>query len=125
VAENSEMFFGTMLGGSTTGGEEGEGVEPGELGTRMAEHGKCVGTIVVPIPVLSQSYKPFYTADEVRAFRSLRLETGVIPAFTTSYPSDIFQGIQLLGFKNHSELLFEDNIKHSTFIYPDEDVSPS
>jgi len=43
---------------------------------------------------------------EVRAFRTFGLEIG----------------IQLLGFKDHSELLFEDNIRHSTFIYPDEDV---
>ena len=47
----------------------------------------------------------------------------MIPAFATAKTSDIFQGIQLLGFKDHSELLFEDNIRHSTFIYPDEDVS--
>jgi ATP-dependent DNA helicase 2 subunit 1 len=74
---------------------------------------------------LSHFHKPFYTAEELRAFRTLGLETGVIPAFTTFYTSDIPQGIWLLGFKDQSELLFEDNIKHSTFIYPDEDVSPS
>jgi hypothetical protein len=61
----------------------------------------------------------------VRAFRSLGLETGMILAFATAQTSNISQGIQLLGFKDHSELLFEDNIKHSTFIYPDEDVSPN
>ena len=32
------------------------------------------------------------------------------------------KGIKLLGFKDRSEPLFEDNIKHSTFIYPDEFV---
>lgn len=42
MAEKSEILFGTMLGDSATGGEEGEGIEPGELGTRMAEHGECV-----------------------------------------------------------------------------------
>ena len=30
------------------------------------------------------------------------------------------KGIKLLGFKDRSELRFEDNIKHSQFIYPDE-----
>jgi hypothetical protein len=30
--------------------------------------------------------------------------------------------IKLLGFKDESELAFEDNIKHSFFIYPDEMV---
>ncbi|KAK0199409.1 SPOC like C-terminal domain-containing protein [Desarmillaria ectypa] len=48
--------------------------------------------------------RPFYTTEEVRSFRTLGLE-----------PS-----IKLLGFKDRSELLFEDNIKHSLFIYPDE-----
>lgn len=33
------------------------------------------------------------------------------------------KGIKLLGFKDRSELRFEDNIKHSQFIYPDELVS--
>ncbi|KAI0763322.1 ku70-like protein [Trametes elegans] len=46
----------------------------------------------------------FYTADEVRSFRTLGLEPG----------------IKLLGFKDRSELAFEDNVKHSVFIYPDE-----
>jgi ATP-dependent DNA helicase 2 subunit 1 len=31
-------------------------------------------------------------------------------------------GIKLLGFKDRHELAFEDNIKHSQFIYPDEMV---
>lgn len=31
-------------------------------------------------------------------------------------------GIKLLGFKDASELAIEDNIKHATFIYPDEQV---
>ena len=34
-------------------------------------------------------------------------------------------GIKLLGFKSRKELAFEDNIKHSTFIYPDEMVRHS
>lgn len=29
-------------------------------------------------------------------------------------------GIKLLGFKDTKELAFEDNVKHSLFIYPDE-----
>ena len=81
--------------------------------------------MAVPNSVLSQSYKPFYTAEEVRALRTLGLDIGVIPALPAFHISDSSEGVQLLGFKDHSELLFEDNIKHSTFIYPDEDVSPS
>jgi hypothetical protein len=33
------------------------------------------------------------------------------------------KGIKLLGFKDRSELRFEENVKHSQFIYPDELVS--
>ncbi len=36
--------------------------------------------------------------------------------------TDQMIGIKLLGFKDQSELLFEDNIKHSLFIHPDETV---
>jgi ATP-dependent DNA helicase 2 subunit 1 len=49
----------------------------------------------------------FYTAEEVRSFRTLGLQPG----------------IKLLGFKDRSELAFEDNVQHSTFIFPDETVS--
>lgn len=31
--------------------------------------------------------------------------------------------MKLLGFKDRSELAFEDNVKHSVFIYPDEMVN--
>ncbi|TDL25552.1 Ku DNA-binding complex, Ku70 subunit [Rickenella mellea] len=48
--------------------------------------------------------KVFFTAEEVQSFRTLGLEPG----------------IKLLGFKDLSELAFEDNTRHSTFIYPDE-----
>ncbi|KZV77298.1 Ku DNA-binding complex, Ku70 subunit [Peniophora sp. CONT] len=46
----------------------------------------------------------FYTAEEVRSFRTLGLSPG----------------LKLLGFKDRSELAFEDNVKHSLFVYPDE-----
>jgi ATP-dependent DNA helicase 2 subunit 1 len=48
----------------------------------------------------------FYTAEEVRSLRTLDLEPG----------------IKLLGFKDRSELVFEDNIRHSFFIFPDEET---
>lgn len=35
-------------------------------------------------------------------------------------PTTPFEGIKLLGFKDRDELAFEDSIKHSLFIYPDE-----
>lgn len=34
---------------------------------------------------------------------------------------DLEPGIKLLGFKDRSELEFEDNVRHSLFIYPDEE----
>ncbi|VDC04946.1 unnamed protein product [Peniophora sp. CBMAI 1063] len=46
----------------------------------------------------------FYTKEEVRSFRTLGLSPG----------------LKLLGFKDRTELGFEDNVKHSLFIYPDE-----
>ncbi|KAF9012092.1 ku70-like protein [Hymenopellis radicata] len=48
--------------------------------------------------------RPLYTAEEIRSFRTLGLEPG----------------LKLLGFKDRSELAFEDNIKHAQFIHPDE-----
>ncbi|KAG2017394.1 Ku70 [Coprinopsis cinerea AmutBmut pab1-1] len=48
--------------------------------------------------------RPFYTPEEIRSFRTLGLQSG----------------IRLLGFKDRSVMVFEDNIKHSYFIYPDE-----
>ncbi|KAK0470359.1 SPOC like C-terminal domain-containing protein [Desarmillaria tabescens] len=59
------------------------------------------------VRVVQSGQRPFYTPEEVRLFRTLGLE-----------PS-----IKLLGFKDQSELLFEDNIKHSLFVYPDETSS--
>ncbi|THH23094.1 hypothetical protein EUX98_g8084 [Antrodiella citrinella] len=46
----------------------------------------------------------FFTQDEQKSFRTLGLEPR----------------IKLLGFKDKTELSFEDNVKHSYFIYPDE-----
>ncbi|KAI6164379.1 SPOC like C-terminal domain-containing protein [Pisolithus thermaeus] len=57
-----------------------------------------------PSRVVKHGQRPFYTADEVQSFRTLGLDPG----------------IKLLGFKDKKELAFEDNVKHSIFIYPDE-----
>ena len=48
----------------------------------------------------------FFTAEEVRSFRTLGLSPG----------------LKLLGFKDETELAIEDNVRHSLFIYPDEQV---
>ncbi|EMD33370.1 hypothetical protein CERSUDRAFT_108161 [Gelatoporia subvermispora B] len=54
--------------------------------------------------VTQANMRPFYTQDEINSFRTMGLEPM----------------IKLLGFKDISELAYEDNVKHSTFIYPDE-----
>lgn len=74
-----EILYGMTLGGNPDENEAGGRLVP--VGCRV-----------------------FYTAEEVKTFRTLGLEPG----------------IKLLGFKDRSELLFEDNVKHSTFVYPDE-----
>ncbi|KAJ8592867.1 Ku DNA-binding complex, Ku70 subunit [Rhizopogon salebrosus TDB-379] len=65
------------------------------------EEGEGADTVCRTVPL---GKRPFYTADEIRSFRTLDLEPG----------------IKLLGFKDRKELVFEDNVKHSVFIHPDE-----
>lgn len=43
------MLFGAMSGDSVIkDNEEDKGVEPGELGMRVVEHGDCVSIKVIP-----------------------------------------------------------------------------
>lgn len=71
--------------------------------------------------------KVFYTAEELRSFRTLGLD----PSQSSQRLRHMRRWgdlaipivIKLLGFKPRSDLQFEDNIKHSLFIYPDEMVS--
>lgn len=86
--DKTEILYGMDLGAVPVEGvsdDEGEGADSS---CRAVPLGK----------------RPFYTADEIRSFRTLDLEPG----------------IKLLGFKDRKELAFEDNVKHSVFIYPDE-----
>ena len=93
--------------------EEQEADEGAEGSKRLEE-----GVRSVPL-----GSRVFYTADEVRSFRTIGLEPGALRARS---PSDDqltpWLGIKLLGFKSRKDLAFEDNIKHSLFIYPDEMV---
>ena len=66
--------------------------------------------------------KVFYTADEIKSFRTLGLEPGASGIPPLSRNLTHVPGLKLLGFKNYKELVFEDNIKHSVFINPDEMV---
>ncbi|KAF8824695.1 hypothetical protein HHX47_DHR7000139 [Lentinula edodes] len=51
--------------------------------------------------VVKSGQRPFYTADEMRSFRTLGLEP---------------------GFKPRDTIKFEDNVKHSLFLYPEENT---
>lgn len=84
----SKVVFGMALG-ETVGAEEPE-----------ANHSTGPGIA----RAVSADSRVFFTAEEVKSFRTLGLEPG----------------LKLLGFKSRKELAFEDNIKHSLFIYPDE-----
>ena len=93
----SEVLFGMVGGSAIKGNEEDEGAELDELGTRMIEHGERVSLMTIPNLVLAQPYKPFYTAEEVRAFRSFGLEPGMTPALTTFTFLTFSKGYSSLG----------------------------
>ncbi|KAF8547934.1 Ku DNA-binding complex, Ku70 subunit [Imleria badia] len=77
----------------------------GKLGTSTADAADDDDEMSMSITrSVKLGHRPFYTADEIRSFRTLDLEPG----------------LKLLGFKNKSEIAFEDNIKHALFIHPDE-----
>ncbi|KAL5485891.1 KU70 [Sanghuangporus weigelae] len=80
--DKSKVVFGMQLG------PPAEDDEDAEYGVRA-------------VPKRS---KVFFTAEEVKNFRTLGLSPG----------------IKLLGFKDEAELAIEDNVRHSIFIYPDE-----
>ena len=42
AAHRGSFSYGAMSGDHTTKGDEDEGVEPDELGTKTVEHGACV-----------------------------------------------------------------------------------
>ncbi|KAF8799055.1 Ku DNA-binding complex, Ku70 subunit [Phlegmacium glaucopus] len=87
--DKTKIVYGADLGASAAGDDDDDGDEAlGSFGARLVKAG----------------HRPFYTANEIRSFRTMGLEPG----------------IKLLGFKDRSELRFEDNVKHSVFIYPDE-----
>ncbi|KAF5327610.1 hypothetical protein D9619_005038 [Psilocybe cf. subviscida] len=85
-----KIMLGVDLGGASAQDKEQTPLdgEPPAFGARVVKAGN----------------RPFFTADEVRSFRTMELEPG----------------IKLLGFKDKEELHFEDNVKHSQFVYPDE-----
>ena len=58
-----------------------------------------------------------------RSGRSASSQVRLVRAMARAFSSPHGPGIKLLGFKRRKDLAFEDNIKHSTFIYPDEMVS--
>ncbi|TFY53984.1 hypothetical protein EVJ58_g9130 [Rhodofomes roseus] len=95
-ADKARVLYGMELGSTAESAED----EEGEEGLRVAP-ANCKGCLMDNMPF---TIKVFYTAEELRSFRTLGLD----PI------------IKLLGFKSQSKLNFEDNVKHSLFIYPDE-----
>ncbi|KAJ7639391.1 SPOC like C-terminal domain-containing protein [Roridomyces roridus] len=77
--DRTKMVYGT------SGGTGAEGEDPGKR-------------------VVKPGQRPFYSAEDIKTFRTLGREPG----------------LKLLGFKDLSELEFGDNVKHSNFIYPNE-----
>ncbi|KAF9048932.1 SPOC like C-terminal domain-containing protein [Panaeolus papilionaceus] len=86
-ADKTSIIYGPDLGAGA-GADTVDGGSTEKVGVRVVKAGR----------------RPFYTAEEVRSFRTLGLEPG----------------IKLLGFKDRDELRIEDNVKHSQFIFPDE-----
>ncbi|KDR78542.1 hypothetical protein GALMADRAFT_243950 [Galerina marginata CBS 339.88] len=86
--DKTKIVYGPELGATAAPDDDDDEESSGTSGARVVKAGN----------------RPFYTAEEIRSFRTLGLEPG----------------IKLLGFKDRSELAFEDNVKHSQFIYPDE-----
>ncbi|KAI0346241.1 Ku DNA-binding complex, Ku70 subunit [Trametopsis cervina] len=91
--KREEMLYGMSLG-ETVKAEAVE--EDNDADEEVQGH-----SIARAVPL---DAKVFYTADEIKSFRTLGLEPQ----------------IKLLGFKTRKSLKFEDNVKHSVFLYPDE-----
>ncbi|TRM62208.1 ku70-like protein [Schizophyllum amplum] len=89
--DKSKMLFGMDLGGDKDAVAQAGG-------KTSSRYDPSVMRLVKP------GDRPFFNSEEVKKFRTLGLEPG----------------IKLLGFKDSKSLQFEDNVKHSQFIYPDE-----
>ncbi|KAG6865389.1 hypothetical protein C0991_002970 [Blastosporella zonata] len=103
--DKAKMLYGMSLGETTSAGDDEDEDESKDEG------------IVREVPV---GKRPFYTADDIRSFRTMGLEPGNPYVMSLGFLSHASSGIKLLGFKDRGELAFEDSIKHSHFIYPDE-----
>lgn len=102
--------------------EEGEGVETVSrtvpLGKRVCIHSSDFGLVLT-------SRSLFILQMRSGLFVRWNLNQVCIDYRAGYCPShQISIGIKLLGFKKRDEVVFEDNIKHSVFIHPDELVRP-
>ena len=123
AVEKVKITYGPELGASAKGDEDEED-EPTVSGLRMVKSGSRVSSrnpfwrLITP-PSLDS---PFIQQKKsgLSAPWILNQVDGV---FIFSFRFlNLYLGIKLLGFKPRSELAFEDNVKHSMFIYPDEIV---
>jgi len=125
--DKTKIVYGADLGTSADGDEDNE-ESTGTFGVRVVKASTRVSYFphnnysLTWIPSCSRFIPPkksvlfvLWVLNLVTAFSH--------PTRLLSYvPCLITLGIKLLGFKDRGELRFEDNIKHSQFIYPDEMV---
>ena len=73
------MLYGPELGATAAGDEDNDGDESlGSFGTRVVKAGHKVNLYIFErlLGLLSFVNQPFYTADEIRSFRTMGLEPG-------------------------------------------------
>ena len=100
-ADKDTIVYGMSFGkGAGTGGDEDASADMQVAGVKSRV--SLVSLSSRRLTVL----QVYWTKEEVKQFRTLGMEPG----------------LKLLGFKDRSELRFEDNVKHSVFIYPNEDA---
>ncbi|RXW22186.1 hypothetical protein EST38_g3662 [Candolleomyces aberdarensis] len=105
--DRSKIVYGASGGAAPANTEDDGGDADDSVGSRKVKAG----------------HRPFYTPDEIRSFRTMGLETGALLILFLIHIQLVKldgSGVKLLGFKDKTELNFEDNIKHSYFLYPDE-----
>lgn len=94
------------------------------VGIKTAKRGQRVSTNVTVERRISHDLASHFIAQKIFVLSGHWVLSPVrrLHASRPSYLTLEIAGIKLLGFKDRDELRFEDNIKHSHFIYPNEMV---
>lgn len=120
--DRTKVIYGAGQGTSTNTDEDedsglGFGVKTAKPGQRVSSWQLNVGAMLT----VCSHFTPLkrFVRSEHWALNLVRHVAG----WETDLADDsILSGLKLLGFKDKEELRFEDNVKHSQFIYPDEMV---